>query len=106
MAEGASLSCLESMACGVVPIVTPVGGLTDLVFDRFNGLIVKADDTWDLVKSKPEYLVEGIEYLYHNRDKLAEMKNNAISIVKTFSKQRWEEDVSKVVKKVFGDPNE
>lgn len=106
MAEGTSLSCLEAQASGVVPIVTPVGGLTDLVFDKFNGLIVKADDTWDLEKSNPASLVEGIEYLYHNRDKLAEMRENAINVSKTFSKERWEKDVSKVIKEVYGESNE
>lgn len=102
MAEGTSLSCLEAQASGVVPIVTPVGGLTDLVFDKYNGLIVKADDTWDSNTANPKYLVEGIEYLYHNRDKLAQMRENALNIVKTFSKERWEGDIAKIVKRIYG----
>lgn len=39
-AEGTSLSCIEAMAAGLPVITTPVGGLTNLIIDRYNGLVV------------------------------------------------------------------
>jgi len=38
--EGTSLTAIESMAAGCVTIATRVGGLTDLVLDGHNGLLV------------------------------------------------------------------
>lgn len=38
-AEGTSLAGIESMACGLPLITTPVGGLGDLVIDGFNALL-------------------------------------------------------------------
>jgi len=40
-AEGSSLSALEALASGLITIVTPVGGLTDLVLDGYNGFVVE-----------------------------------------------------------------
>jgi len=92
-AEGTSLSCLESIACGVVPIVTCVGGLTDLVFPNVNGLMVMPKNT--------EQLTNAIEDLYLNRDKIDEMRNNGLNMIKAFSKEIWEKDIMNVVKKVY-----
>ncbi|MFG6661050.1 glycosyltransferase family 4 protein [Sulfitobacter sp. 915] len=39
--EGTSLSLLEAMGAGCFPIATNVGGLTNILIDRFNGLIVE-----------------------------------------------------------------
>lgn len=39
--EGTSLSCLEAMATKKPVIVTNIGGLPDIVIDRFNGLICR-----------------------------------------------------------------
>jgi glycosyltransferase involved in cell wall biosynthesis len=37
--EGTSLSCIEGMAAGAVPIVTTVGGLPNLVIPNYNGIV-------------------------------------------------------------------
>ncbi len=43
--EGLSIALMEAMACGLVPIVTPMrSGVTDLVRDGETGLVVSADD--------------------------------------------------------------
>ena len=104
-AEGTSLSCLESQASGIVPIATHVGGLTDLILKNFNGLLIKPDDTWQEYESNPNYLLEAIEYLYHNRDELKRMKKNAIEVSKSFSKEIWDNRIAKVIKQVYGESN-
>ncbi len=92
-AEGTSLSCLESLATGTVPIVTTVGGLTDLVQKNVNGLMINPNSDIELENA--------IEYCYLNRDKVEEMRNNGLMMIKTFSKERWEQDVLKIVKDVY-----
>lgn len=43
--EGLSIALMEAMACGVVPIVTPMrSGVADLVEDGITGFVVPADD--------------------------------------------------------------
>jgi len=43
--EGSSMALMESMACGLVPVTTPVVGVTDLVVDGANGLVVERADS-------------------------------------------------------------
>jgi len=43
--EGLSLSMLEAMACGVVPVVSKVGDLEDAVKNGVNGRLLDKDDT-------------------------------------------------------------
>ena len=40
-AEGTSLSCIESMAAGCAVVATRVGGLSNLVIDGHNGLLIE-----------------------------------------------------------------
>jgi glycosyltransferase involved in cell wall biosynthesis len=39
--EGTSLSCIEAMCTGTAVLVTAVGGLSNLVLDNYNGLLVE-----------------------------------------------------------------
>lgn len=103
MAEGSSLSCLESQAMGAVPIVTVVGGLNDLVFDNVNGKVIMPDNSVDYYNANSDNLIEAIEYMYNNPNELKRMRENAYNIVKSFSKERWENQVTKIIKKVFGE---
>ncbi|MGD0382975.1 MAG: glycosyltransferase family 4 protein, partial [Thermoguttaceae bacterium] len=50
--EGTSLSCIEAMASGNAVIATDVGGLTDLIINEHNGLLVapKAGEIKEAVK--------------------------------------------------------
>jgi len=43
--EGTSLSCLEALASGCAVVATDVGGLTNLILPRYNGLLVPPEVT-------------------------------------------------------------
>jgi len=91
--EGTSLSCLESLASGCVPIVTTIGGLTDIVRHGCDGLIIPPGDVDELVKA--------IEYLYNNRDKLKEMRDNGLRNINAFSKDRWESQILEIANETY-----
>ena len=50
--EGTSLSCIEAMGCEKAIIATTVGGLPNLVFNDYNGLLISptANDLYDAAK--------------------------------------------------------
>lgn len=43
--EGMPMSILESMACGVLPVCTSVGGLKEIIEHSKNGMLVELNDT-------------------------------------------------------------
>lgn len=85
--EGTSLSALESMATGLPLITTPVGGLTDLVINGYNGFVVDLNH---------ETLIPAIQCLAEN-EKLRKVfgKRNRQIAQSAFSlelwKRRWKE---------------
>ncbi len=54
--EGTSLSCIEALASGCAVIATNVGGLSDLIHDGVNGLLV--DPNYQSISNAINYLVE------------------------------------------------
>ena len=60
--EGMSLAMLEAMACGVVPVVTDVSGVRDLIEDGKNGLIVPVDQ-WERISEKISIAYRDREWL-------------------------------------------
>ncbi|WP_068986196.1 glycosyltransferase [Lysinibacillus xylanilyticus] len=87
--EGTSLSCLEAMSSGNAVILTRIGGLTDLVINDFNGILIEPNSS---------ALKKAIEELLSNPEKLQFVKENAIQVSKTFSKTQWSEKWSTIVK--------
>jgi len=72
--EGFGLSIIEAMAAKVPVISTPVGGISDFLIDRVNGLAVPAH--------RPEQIARSILYLYQNpdlREKLIEAAYTLVS---------------------------
>ena len=67
--EGHSISQSEAMAAGAVPVITDVSGAADDVTDGYNGYIVDIGDV--------DSLADRICRLYHNRDMLKQMGQNA-----------------------------
>lgn len=79
--EGTSLSLLEAMSAQCAVLCTNVGGMTDIVFNDYNGLIVNPDD--DSIYRSLRELVEKPEL----RKRLAQ---NGYDIVREcFSKEKW-----------------
>jgi len=87
--EGTSLSCLEAMACGNAIIATRVGGLTDLVINEHNGIIINPS---------AQELKNAIEDLLDNPSKMIMLKKNAVMVSKAFSKSIWERKWVEVIK--------
>lgn len=92
--EGTSLSACEAMASGCFPIVSHVGGLTNIVLDKFNGRsFYPCED--ELYKTIHDVLDMDI----------IEFKNIAMrayeSAITTFSRDTWAEKWIAVINKVM-----
>lgn len=70
--EGTSLSLLEAMAAGCACIATPVGGITNILIDRFNGLFINASS---------EELANKIIELSTDRQLRDRLKENARRVI-------------------------
>jgi glycosyltransferase involved in cell wall biosynthesis len=64
-AEGLPYALLESMAAGVVPIITPVGAIPDVIDDQVHGIFVPP--------GSPEAVADALERLHRDRDALHRM---------------------------------
>lgn len=49
--EGLPIAMLEQMACGVIPIATPVGDIKDVIRDAANGFLLKDNSPETIVKA-------------------------------------------------------
>lgn len=67
--EGHSISQVEAMAMGAVPVVTNTSGAEDDIVDGWNGYIVDVDDL--------DRMIDRLEGLYMDREKLKEMGQKA-----------------------------
>ena len=65
--EGMSLAMLEAMACGAVPVVTDVSGVSDLIENGKNGFVVPVD-SWLETVDKIENLGRDREMLQRASD--------------------------------------
>ena len=87
--EGTSLSLLEAMAATCAVVCTNIGGLTNIVIDGFNGVIVQPNI---------EELACAIEGLCLDRQKRKWLSENGYKTVKSaFSIERWQEKWLEVI---------
>ena len=91
--EGTSLSLLEAMASGCAVICSNVGGMTNIIIDRFNGLMI--DPT-------PDQIEQAIEAIYNDHEFGNQLQGAAYSTVangfsKKLWKQRWLEFIDKTI---------
>ncbi len=86
--EGTSLSCLEALSSGNLVIATRVGGLVDLVFNNYNGL---------LVDPRSEALLGALEYAIDNLPLMSRVRKKAVEVAEAFSKRRWKENWLRVL---------
>lgn len=91
--EGTSLSLLEAMSSGCVPIATMIGGMTNILADRYNGL---------LVKPEVDAIVNAVDYIFNNEAEAIRMAKAARETVKyAFSRNLWEEKWLEVIDKII-----
>lgn len=74
--EGLPMSLLECMSYGVVPVITPVGSIPEVVVDGNNGLFIKVKDT--------DSIVDAISKINSDRNLLNRLSVNARNTI--FSK--------------------
>ena len=87
--EGLPVSLLECMGYGVVPVVTPVGSIPDVVTDNANGLFVKVKDVGSLVNA--------VMAINNDRTLLRRLSDNARkTISERFSVQRYVDNLNKI----------
>lgn len=89
--EGTSLSCLEAMACAKPVIVTNVGGLTDLVLPRFNGL---------LIEPRADRLLTAIEELAEDETLRHRLGQRGRQVAQCFGIERWRASWRNVIREV------
>ena len=91
--EGTSLSLLEAMASGCATICTNVGGMTNIVIDQFNGLMVSPE-----ISS----LYDALEDLITDHDKRMSLaKNSKVIVEKAFSYELWEKRWIKLINRLI-----
>jgi glycosyltransferase involved in cell wall biosynthesis len=94
--EGSSLSLLELYASGIVPINTWVGGLSDISINNFTSIVIPPNNI--------EALTNAIEYAMNNPEHMDEMRENGQKMIKHLGIDRWNKQITEVVKKVYGEP--
>lgn len=94
--EGTSLSLLEALASGCAVVATDVGGMTNIVLDGFNGL---------LVPPRAQPLREALERLIADAPLRARLGENARASAEAFSLPRWRTAWQKALRRVYGEPD-
>ncbi len=74
--EGISSTILESMACGTIVIASNIGGNTELIENRVNGIIKDSNDS--------DSFVEEIITLFNNTELRQSLENQAQNTVKKY----------------------
>ena len=95
--EGTSLSCLEAMASGCAVIATNVGGLPELIINRFNGL---------LIAPEAEALAEALTQLIEQPELRQDIAENALKTSECYDFARWRDEWRKVLERKLGKSRE
>jgi len=91
--EGTSLSLLESMAAGCVPVCTNVGGMTNIILDHFNGLMISPDE---------EQLYNAIKELVNDDNLRLHLAFDAYRTAKdAFNYENWRSKWEQIIKMFY-----
>lgn len=87
--EGTSLSLLEAMASKCAVVCTNVGGMTNIVLDHYNGLIIPPSSS---------HLYEAIKELIEDKESREQIAGHALETAKTsFNLEKWKRDWMKIL---------
>lgn len=86
LGEGFGLVVLEALSCGLPVLCSSRAGGNDVIKEGYNGYVISMDDNNELL--------ERIQWCINNKDKIRNMKSNAIESVKYYT---WDNYYSKVV---------
>lgn len=91
--EGTSLSLLEAMSAQCAVVASDVGGMTNIILDGYNGLLVPAGNA--------ESLYYSIKFLIDTPSARQQIANKGYETVKcSFSYDKWKSSWEKVIKEV------
>lgn len=90
--EGTSLSLLEAMSAGCAVIASDVGGMTNIILDQYNGLLIEPKK--DELENSLKKLIED----YNLREELALNAYKTVSCA--FSYDKWKQKWLEVIKKI------
>ena len=91
--EGTSLSLIEAMASKCAVICTDVGGLTNVVIDGFNGLIIPSGDE--------QALYDSIKKLIEDHNLRTHISENGFKTINSsFSYNKWSEAWKKILNSI------
>lgn len=91
--EGTSLSCLEAMASGRAVVAGCTGGLTDLIIDGYNGVLIRPVTV--------RTLAEAVEKLLASAELRRELGARAAATARAFGLKQWRERWRRVIERVF-----
>lgn len=90
--EGTSLSLLEAMSSGCAVICTNVGGMTNIVIDHYNGIMISPDE---------EELYLSLKELLDSEQLRIKLSNKAYDTVQSsFSLKTWQKKWTKIIREV------
>jgi glycosyltransferase involved in cell wall biosynthesis len=73
--EGLPNAILEFMSSGVPVIASEVGGVSEVVKDNFNGILVEPENPFELS--------EAIKKIFYNREYLSFLSKNTMSLIQS-----------------------
>lgn len=91
--EGTSLSLLEAMSAHCAVVCTNIGGMTNIILDEYNGLMVSPNE---------EELFEALCKLIDNKNFREKLSQNGYNTIKNcFSLAKWEKKWKDVINRNF-----
>lgn len=93
--EGTSLALIEAMAAKCAVIATNVGGMSNVILDHYNGLLVNPNES---------ELYNALEKLIIDKDLRERLSNNGfLTVSEAFNRTLWEERWTSVFEEVISD---